>query len=214
MRGVRRRIAATAGAVGTLLLLGGCMTVTGQAPGHRGAAGDAASPGGAHGAGEVGYAHPFVPLPSVSLAPVPDGYDPSADASAAVAAAVAAAGADGRPVLLDFGSSWCEDCQALSALVDTAGVHRILARNYHLVTVDVGHYDRNTQLASRYVTLAQSGIPALVLLGPDGTRTDTGDPSEFANARSLDADGFAGTLVDWLYLRSGETAGKVRSAGR
>ena len=202
MRGVRRRIAAIAGAAGTLLLLGGCMTVSGQPPGHRGAPGDAATPGGAHGAGEVGYAHPFLPLPSVSLAAVPDGYDPSANANAAVSAAVAAAGADGRPVLLDFGSSWCEDCRALSALVDNAGVNRILARNYHLVTVDVGHYDLNTQLASRYVSLAQSGIPALVLLGPDGTKKDTGDPSAFANARDLDADGFAGTLVDWLYLPS------------
>lgn len=202
MLGFRRRTAAIAGALGALLLLGGCMTVTGQASGHRGAPGDAASPGAAHGAGEVGYAHPFVPLPSVSLAPVPDSYDPSADANAAVAAALAASGADGRPVLLDFGSSWCEDCQALSALVDTPGVNRILARNYHLVTVDVGHYDLNTQLAARYVSLTQSGIPALVLLGPDGTKRDTGDPSAFANARDLDADGFAGTLVDWLYLPS------------
>jgi hypothetical protein len=41
-----------------------------------------------------------------------------------------------------------------------------------------------------------------VLLGPDGTKKDTGDPSAFANARDLDADGFAGTLVDWLYLPS------------
>jgi thiol:disulfide interchange protein len=200
VRGVRRGTAAIAGAV-AVLLLGGCVTVYGPAP-QRGAPGDAATPGAARGAGQVGYAHPFQPLPSVSPAPVPDGYDSSADAGGAVSAALTAAAKDGRPVLLDFGSSWCEDCQALSALVDSPGVNRILARNYHLVTVDVGHFDRNTQLASRYVSLAQSGIPALVLLGPDGTRRDTGDPGEFANARNLDADGFAATLVDWLYQPS------------
>lgn len=173
-------------AVLALLLLDGCVTVHGT--GVRRSSSDSA-----------GLARPFLPLPAITLTAVPDGYDPGADASGAVADALAAARADGRPVLLDFGSAWCEDCTALSTLVDRLGVHRLLARNYHLVTVDVGHYDRNSALAARYVDLAHSGIPALVVLNPDGSARDTGDMTQFANARSLTGDQFGDLLVDWLY---------------
>ena len=174
-----------------LLLLNGCVVVHGgPVVGHPGpVSGDS-----------LGLARPFLPLPVVLPAAVPDGYDPGADASAAIAAAVTASHADGRPVLLDFGSAWCDDCQALAALVQHPGLHQVLARNYHLVTVDVGHYDHNTALAARYVTLSSSGIPALVLLAPDGTPRDTGNPGQFADARNLSADDVANILVDWLYL--------------
>lgn len=174
---------------GVLLALSGCTVVNGY---QQAGAGRSSSE-------STGLAHPFLPLPAVRLAAVPDGYDPAADADATVAAALAASRADRRPVLLDFGSSWCGDCQSLSKLVDNPAVHQILTRDYHLVTVDVGHEDLNTALAARYVTLSRTGIPALVVLDPDGTARDTGDPGQFANARSLTADDFAEALVDWLY---------------
>ena len=176
-----RRLPRSVAAALAVLLLGGCVTVRGT--GHPAPA---------------ALAEPFPALPPVTAAPVPDSYDPSADAAAAVGGALAAARADRRPVLLDFGSAWCADCRALSALVDTPGVHQILARDYHLVTVDVGRYDRNTDLAERYVRLDSSGIPALVLLGPDGRLRRGDSDGRFANARTLDADRFAATLVDWL----------------
>lgn len=182
----RRRWAALP-AVLALLLLGGCVVVHGPNAAHR------------LSADSVGLAHPFPPLPAFVPAPVPDGYDPAADAQAAVDAALAASRADGRPVLLDFGSAWCADCQALTALVADPGVHQVLARNYHLVTVDIGHYDLNTALAARYVTLSDSGIPALVPLAPDGTPRRPADARQFSDSRNLDADQVANTLVDWLY---------------
>jgi thiol:disulfide interchange protein len=172
-----------------MLALNGCVTVRGTGVPRR-----------AVGSNDtLGLARPFLPLPVVALAPVPDGYDANADAEAAVTAALAASHRDGKPVLLDFGSSWCEDCQALSTLIGNTGVHRILARNYHLVTVDVGHFDHNTALAARYVTLSRSGIPALVLLGPDGAARGTGD-NQVADARNIGADQIGDMLVDWLYL--------------
>jgi thiol-disulfide isomerase/thioredoxin len=187
----RRRWAALAAAL-ALLGLSGCVEVRGRAlpPAHR--TGSASSD-------SLGLARPFLPLPAITPAAVPDGYDPARDAAADVAAALAASRADGRPVLLDFGSTWCDDCRALSTLVQNPGVHQILARNYHLVTIDVGHYDHNMDLAGRYVTLSSSGIPALLPLGPDGTPSRPGDAGRFADARTLNADQAANILVDWLY---------------
>ena len=189
-------LAAPAGLL-ALLVLSGCVVVHGRpvtasAQGGRGGvSGDS-----------VGVADPFPPLPSVSPAAVPDGYDASADASADIAAALAAARADGRPVLLDFGASWCEDCQALTTLVRSAGVHQILSRDYHVVTVDVGNYDHNMDLASSYVDLSSSGIPALVVLAPDGSKRPAPGSEQFANARNLNADDVANLLVDWLYAKN------------
>ncbi|MFC1434318.1 thioredoxin family protein [Streptacidiphilus sp. N1-3] len=177
-----------------LLLLSGCVEVRGTA-----VRGQSSGRSGSVSNDSLGLARPFLPLPAVTPAAVPDGYDPGADAAADIAAAQAASHADGRPVLLDFGSAWCQDCQALTALVRNPGVDLILARNYHTVTIDVGHYDRNMDLAGRYVSLPGSGIPALVLLGADGTPSRPAGAEQFADARSLSSDQVANLLVDWLY---------------
>lgn len=105
-------------------------------------------------------------------------------------------------MLVDFGSAWCTDCQAMSALIRTPGLHQVLARNYHLVTVDVGRFDHNMRLAERYVQVDVSGIPAVVELAPDGSLLQGDDEGRFADARTLSADQVADVLIDWLYPRS------------
>lgn len=148
------------------------------------------------------YAHPFASVAPVAPAPVPTAYDAKADAPAAVAAALAQSRRDGRPVLVEFGADWCADCQALVQRAGDPAVKLLLQRDYRLVTVDVGHFDRNGALAARWIDLKRSGIPALVVLNPDGSvRATTGDGS-FANARSLSADDVANRLIGWLYPAS------------
>ena len=186
--GAVRRVLVCAVACALLAFsLSGCMTVTGRhwlrSPSDE----------------SLGLARPFPSLPAVAMDPVPDGYDPTADAAAAIDQALAAARKDGRPVLVDFGSAWCTDCQAMAALVRTPGVHQVLARNYHLVTVDVGHFDHNMELAARYVQLQSSGIPAVVELAPDGSLLQGDDEGRFSDARTLSSDQVADTLIAWLY---------------
>jgi thiol-disulfide isomerase/thioredoxin len=201
MTGLRAASRALAWTLAVLVLggcLGGCVTVQG-----RGRPGAGARHPGDPSDESLGLARPFLSLAPVALDPVPDSYDPAADASDAVAQALAAARRDGRPVLLDFGSAWCEDCRAMSALVDTPGVHQVLARNYHTVTIDVGHFDHNLVLAQRYVDLAASGIPALVELAPDGSLLHGDEAGLFSDARTLGEDQLADTLIDWLYRGPG-----------
>ncbi|MEY9847700.1 thioredoxin family protein [Streptacidiphilus sp. MAP5-3] len=166
-----------------LALLAACVQVSGRAPGPH-------------------YATPFVALPSVSPAPVPTGYNPAADATAELAAAQAASRRDGRPVIVEFGAGWCADCQVLAQRSLSAGAWLVLSRDYHLVTVDVGHFDHNTALVARWIDLRKSGIPALVVLNPNGSVRATTQDGSFANARTLSSDDVANRLVDWLYPAS------------
>ncbi|MGW7666266.1 thioredoxin family protein [Streptomyces sp. NPDC054775] len=113
------------------------------------------------------------------------GYDPAANAKADITAALKAAKKDGRPVLVDFGADWCPDCRVLDARFEEPGPATMLAK-YHVVTVDVGEFDRNLDVAERYVNLQTSGIPALVVLDPASGRIKVAtNRGEFANARTM-----------------------------
>jgi hypothetical protein len=128
---------------------------------------------------------------------LPDGYDGGRDAAADIKAALALSATDHRQVLLDFGANWCPDCRVLDKLFRSPEVAPQLTRDYRVVAVDLGRFDHNVELASQYVDLHTSGIPALVVLGPDGTvRTATNDGA-FANARTMDAKAVSAFLTRW-----------------
>ena len=137
-------------------------------------------------------AHPSPPAPVVL-----GDYESSADAPADLATALAAAAKDGKPVLVDFGATWCPDCVVLGKLGAKPQVAPILA-GFHVVSVDVGRFDRNLGVADRLrLNLRTSGIPALVVLDATGkVRTTTNDGS-FSNARTMSPGDFAAFLKRW-----------------
>ena len=66
-----------------------------------------------------------------------------------------------------------------------------------MVAVDVGQFNLNLDFAAKYVNLTTSGIPALVVLTPNGkTRTATNDGS-FENARTMNNDQVNAFLTQW-----------------
>ncbi|MFI0482617.1 thioredoxin family protein [Actinomadura sp. 9N215] len=122
--------------------------------------------------------------PAASPKPLPRAYDPKADANAEVKAALAKAKQDRRPVLLDFGARWCPDCLLLEHTFRRRAV-RPLLDGYHVVSIDVGRFDRRLGLARKYgLELAETGIPALVVLSPDGEVRTAGNQTLFATEDS------------------------------
>ena len=122
-----------------------------------------------------------------SAAPTP--YDESADAKAAVQSALTAAQQSRQPVLVILGANWCEDCRALAAALESGKSAELVAREFKVVKVDVGKFDRNLDLVTRYGNPIAKGIPAAVVLSPGGQVLYATKAGELADARRMSASG-------------------------
>jgi protein disulfide-isomerase len=116
-------------------------------------------------------------------------YDESVDAKAAVQQALAAAKADQVPVLVIFGANWCEDCRALDLALKTGRNAELMAKEFKVVKVDVGNFNRNLDLARSYGDPIKKGIPAAVVLSPDAKVLYATRAGELADARRMSDSG-------------------------
>lgn len=116
-------------------------------------------------------------------------YDEHADAQAVVQQALARARAEHKPALLIFGANWCEDCRALDAALHGDKTAALMARHFVVAKVDVGNFDRNLDIAKAYGNPIKKGIPAAVLLSPDGQLRYATQAGELADARRMSEAG-------------------------
>jgi thiol-disulfide isomerase/thioredoxin len=112
-------------------------------------------------------------------------YDETADAHHEVSAATANAEKAGKNVVLVFGANWCGDCHALHAQMHQPELASILDRNFVVVNIDLGRYDKNLDLAERYHVPIKRGIPALAVLDSHGKLLYAMDQGQFADARHM-----------------------------
>jgi protein disulfide-isomerase len=120
-------------------------------------------------------------------APLP--YDETADAQLALQQALASARADKVPVLIVFGANWCEDCRVLDAALKTGRNAEQIAREFRLVKIDVGRFDRNLDLVRAYGDPIKKGIPAAVVLSADNQVLYATRAGELADARRMSESG-------------------------
>ena len=125
-------------------------------------------------------------------------YDSKADAAAQIEALVADPGA-GTRILLTFGGNWCADSRSLEKRYRTPELAALLKREFRMLHVDVGTFNRNLDIVERYGNPIDKGIPSVVLLAPDGSVLYTdhgslssaqymGDPELIAFFERLAAD--------------------------
>jgi thiol-disulfide isomerase/thioredoxin len=142
---------------------------------------------------------PHVSIDSLSQLDVPETpYDPAANADAAVDAAVARAHKSGKRVLIDLGGNWCADCRILAGLMELPELHRFLEAHYEIVSVDVGRFNHNLQIPARYgITTRLEGVPALLVVTPDGHLVNGGHVSAIQDARHFTPQALADWLAQW-----------------
>ena len=141
-------------------------------------------------------ASPRVGIQDLSQLDVPDyPFSDSADANADVAKAFAEARAQNKRVLIDLGANWCADCRILQALMDRPEVRSFLAAHYAIAVIDVGRLNRNLQIPARFgITDRLEGVPAILIVDPDGTLVNSGKIFALVEARHMTPQ----SIVDWL----------------
>lgn len=122
-----------------------------------------------------------------SAAPSP--YDESANAKTEVQRALTAAKSEHVPVLVILGANWCEDCRALDAVLKNGKSAELIAREFKVVKVDVGNFDRNLDLVAAYGNPIKQGIPAAVVLSPNNEVLYATKAGELADARNMSETG-------------------------
>ena len=116
-------------------------------------------------------------------------YDEGADAKAQIRQALAAATATGTPVIVVFGANWCGDCRMLDKAMKEGTSAPLIAREFSVVKVDVGKFDRNLDVAGTYGVPLKKGIPAVVVLSAKNEVLHATRGGELADARKMGENG-------------------------
>ncbi|GAA2789286.1 hypothetical protein GCM10010441_13020 [Kitasatospora paracochleata] len=128
---------------------------------------------------------PAIPSPSPSAARInlPPEFDPTRGAWRDIDEALKQAAVDHKPVLLDFGATWCPACKELEQSFQDPKVRALLG-SVHRVRVDTGPRSAwtNTDIAVAYrLHLNKTGLPGLVLLSAQGDLVANTDDGLFDN---------------------------------
>ena len=124
-------------------------------------------------------------------------YSETADPKADIAAALAKAQRENKRVILDFGGDWCGDCQVLDIYFHQPPNAGLLASNFVLVHVWIGHEDANLDVAARYGVPMDKGVPALAVLSPAGSVLYAQQSGEFERMRQMDPASVTEFLNKW-----------------
>ena len=135
-------------------------------------------------------------LAQAQTAPI---YDESADAHQAIEAAVASASGSHKKIILDFGANWCFDCHVLDQQMHKPELAVIVEKNFVVVHIDVGKFNKNLDLAAKYGVPLKRGIPALAVLDSRGKLLYAQDQGQFEDARHMSYDDIKAFFVKWSH---------------
>jgi thiol-disulfide isomerase/thioredoxin len=133
--------------------------------------------------------------------PLPLPYNEAADAEAQVAAARTRAKAQHKLLLIDLGGNWCLDCRLLAGTMELPGLREFLAKKYEIVTVDVGRFDKNLDVAAKYGLKDHfgGGVPSVLIVDPTtDTLKNPGRTAALADARTLSPQALSDWLASWV----------------
>lgn len=141
-----------------------------------------------------------IPMACLASEPI---YDEHADAAQLIQTAIAEASLTHKNIVLDFGANWCGDCHALDMQMHKASLASLIEKNYVVVHIDVGRFNKNLDVARKYHVPIRHGIPALAVLDPRGNLLYTQDQGQFADASSLAETSFREFFEKWVPGRVG-----------
>ena len=112
-------------------------------------------------------------------------YSETANARVEIKQALTRAAATNTSVIVVFGANWCPDCRMLDLAMQKGACASLLARDFQIVKVNVGHFDKNLDIARSYGVPLAKGIPAVVILSSQNKVLYVTREGELANARNM-----------------------------
>lgn len=128
-------------------------------------------------------------LASMSSLAADQAYDEQADANKEIQQALVEATKAKVPVILIFGANWCPDCRVLDTAMKSGAAAPLMARDFRVVKINVGRFDRNTDIAQTYGVPLKKGIPAIAILSANNAVLYATRSGELADARSMGNSG-------------------------
>lgn len=77
----------------------------------------------------------------------------------------------------------------------------LIARDFVVVTIDVGHFDKNLDIGEKYGVPINKGIPAIAMLDSHGKLLYAQSHGQFANARAMPYRDIAEFFEKWKAKR-------------
>jgi thiol:disulfide interchange protein len=99
--------------------------------------------------------------------------------------------------MLVFGANWCYDCHVLDRALHEGPAGKLMKESFLLVHVDIGEADKNLDLAKKYKTPLDKGVPAVAILGSDGGLLYSSGDGEFEAARKMMKRDLVAFLNQW-----------------
>ena len=116
-------------------------------------------------------------------------YNETADAKLEIRQALTQTATAKTPVIVVFGANWCGDCKMLDTAMKTGASAPLLSRDFKIVKVNVGHFDKNLDVAKAYGVPLAKGIPAVVIISTNNVVLYATREGELANARKMGDQG-------------------------
>jgi thiol:disulfide interchange protein len=113
---------------------------------------------------------PSVPRATAQMSPKVNKnlYSETSNASADIASALVRARSEHKRVLLDFGGNWCGDCLVLDYYYHQSPNAELLDKHFIVVHINIGHMDKNLDIAKKYNVPVTKGVPALAVINAHG----------------------------------------------
>jgi thiol:disulfide interchange protein len=124
-------------------------------------------------------------------------YSAEADPKADIAATLKQARHEHKRVILAFGGDWCGDCQVLEIYLHQSPNLELFDKNFLLVHIDIGHKDKNLDLAEDYGVPINEGVPALAVLDANGEVLYSQKTGEFGDMRYMQPASVTDFLNKW-----------------
>jgi len=134
------------------------------------------------------YALPFLLLAVPAIA-ADNPYNETANAKLEIRQALTQATIAKTPVIVVFGANWCGDCKMLDSAMKNGASAPLLSRDFKIVKVNVGHFDKNRDVAKSYGVPLEKGIPAVVIISTNNVVLYATREGELANARKMGDQG-------------------------